>query len=254
MWRASLLMMVGCGRIAFDARDLQDAAGDGSGGTCALDHDEDNDGIDDACDVCPHRPDALQADADGDRVGDACDPRPGLPDRIAFFDPFTQLDPAWRVFGAMTSYNGEQMVVDARLENLYMKHDLVVGSDAVEIAATIDSAVAGVRQITVGVDADPAGTYYCELYDSGATQFQLTASVDDMAYVGLDATTSVPLTAGSFRLGLVTDSVTATCSTTFPAARLEITGMLPAMAPTNGGFNVRGLAVRIDYYVHIRSN
>jgi hypothetical protein len=34
--------------------------------------DADGDGIADAVDVCPSRPDPDQADADGDGVGDAC--------------------------------------------------------------------------------------------------------------------------------------------------------------------------------------
>jgi hypothetical protein len=63
-------------------------------------HDEDHDGFDDACDVCPHLTDPLQADSDGDGVGNACDPHPGAPDdTIVFFDGFggTAIDPAWSI-------------------------------------------------------------------------------------------------------------------------------------------------------------
>jgi hypothetical protein len=46
--------------------------------SCAepIGHDEDGDGLDDACDTCPAVDDASNVDGDGDGVGDACDPTP----------------------------------------------------------------------------------------------------------------------------------------------------------------------------------
>lgn len=86
-------------------------------------HDEDRDGVADACDTCPHLPDPGQADGDGDGVGDACDPRPFSPgDRIALFLPFDVMpsglafepDPlAWQIDdGALhqTSWSGAHVV------------------------------------------------------------------------------------------------------------------------------------------------
>ena len=53
-------------------------------------HDEDGDGIDDACDLCPQLADPAQADSDGDKIGDGCDPAPAAAkQRFVFFDPFT---------------------------------------------------------------------------------------------------------------------------------------------------------------------
>lgn len=103
-----LLCSIGCGRLDFvatnqqsddaaisDARDTTDAAMQ----LCALavtPHDEDGDGIDDACDVCPNVSDPAQADSDGDKVGDACDPAPAIAkQRVWFFDSFEQ-DPTSR--------------------------------------------------------------------------------------------------------------------------------------------------------------
>jgi len=90
-----------------------DVADDGTGrdGGCTVPtapHDEDGDGVDDACDNCPSIPNANQADqgeigaglaADG--VGDACDPRPNLAgEAIVLFDPLTagMLGTAWSVY------------------------------------------------------------------------------------------------------------------------------------------------------------
>jgi hypothetical protein len=74
--RITILVLAACGRVGFAPRP------DGLGATpCATpaNHDEDGDGVDDACDVCPHVPDPLQLDSDGDGVGDACDPEPNNP-------------------------------------------------------------------------------------------------------------------------------------------------------------------------------
>ena len=67
------LLAMSCGRIDFDV--LHDRSDDRSYDDAALcvavGHDEDGDGVDDACDVCPHLSDASQPDGDSDRVGDA---------------------------------------------------------------------------------------------------------------------------------------------------------------------------------------
>ena len=67
-WRLVLVVVVvGCGRLSFDPTQI-----DARTCTDPVGHDEDGDGIDDACDVCPQIADD-QRDSDGDAVGDACE-------------------------------------------------------------------------------------------------------------------------------------------------------------------------------------
>ncbi|HEY0254762.1 MAG TPA: hypothetical protein VGC41_24720 [Kofleriaceae bacterium] len=83
-----LLLLAGCGRIGFgDQARGSDAAIATDGGACTG-HDEDGDGIPDACDDCPVDPDPAQTDRDGDGVGDACDVRPDTAgDKRVMFEP-----------------------------------------------------------------------------------------------------------------------------------------------------------------------
>ena len=110
------LLAAGCGRLEFaalpDGGRVADGTGDGRIAFCATPsgHDEDLDGIDDACDLCPHLVDPAQLDADGDRVGDACDPEPANPrQRIAFF---TTMRPGDQPFTTNTSAGAWTQLAD----------------------------------------------------------------------------------------------------------------------------------------------
>ena len=94
-----LLTAAGCGRFGFGERTASVDATDGVV-ACGT-HDEDGDGVPDACDVCPATADADQADADGDGVGDACDVDNASAQHIALFESFGAGDPpGWVTRGA----------------------------------------------------------------------------------------------------------------------------------------------------------
>lgn len=84
----SLVLLAGCGRVAFDP--TSDARSDAPGEDAFVcvapaGHDEDADGLDDACDPCPEVA-GSQPDADGDGIGDACN---WEPTDVAYFARFT---------------------------------------------------------------------------------------------------------------------------------------------------------------------
>jgi hypothetical protein len=111
-WRLTLLVIAtsGCD-VLFQIVPLQAevmSAPDGAA-TCTDSHDEDHDGVGDACDNCPTvaNPDQanhgeLDAGNPADAVGDACDPRPtDSGDIVALFYPFDGGAVGARTIGAV---------------------------------------------------------------------------------------------------------------------------------------------------------
>ncbi len=123
-----LLGALGCGRFGFDPMD--DATVDVTTAT----HDEDNDGVGDAVDVCPHLP-GSQLDTDGDGVGDDCDWEPNVPrQRFALVatmqegHPFTIVDGTWTQLPDALHFDG----------NLYGELSSALSLGDVEVDVGVD--------------------------------------------------------------------------------------------------------------------
>jgi hypothetical protein len=254
-----LAMLVGaCGRFAFDDRGDTGGVGSDTSTVCvAVGHDEDLDGIDDACDVCPHISDPAQPDRDGDRVGDACDPEPDLArQQIVMFDPFTALDPAWTVL-ADEHVDNDQLVLlgAAGARRVYKpfatKHDVFI------IHATTGTQVAPTGQVGlfVGSSAEP-GLYYCELYDEAAvTRLQFTYTFDGNNFMhGASMPTVNRVQNGSGVLAFATSATTSTCASSWHDEPLTVQGATPVGIPAEEmEIYADGFDMRVDYLVVIRT-
>jgi hypothetical protein len=74
--------------------DHLDEPTDDAAAVCVeIGHDEDNDGLDDACDPCPFDINN-EGDADNDGIALMCDPDPTAPNQVLLFDGFGRVNPA----------------------------------------------------------------------------------------------------------------------------------------------------------------
>ena len=130
---------------------LVDGAPDGPGmidASLCGGHDEDADGVPDACDNCPATPNPNQADtteAVPDGVGDACDPRPTGRDGIARFESFQTMPSDWEADPGVAVANG-------RL--------IILGDDYVGAATATQRARTGTLQTRFTITAVRSSSYH----------------------------------------------------------------------------------------------
>lgn len=198
-WILATLACTGCNAI-FGLAPTS-LGGDGGGGdddagvtgdaapcASAVGHDEDLDGVDDACDVCPHVYDPDQADTtevglgglSPDGVGDACDPHPAGPDHLLVFDGFADGDTAdWFAIGNISPVIDTDAVTFSPTiegDQVYFAWSFPPGADEeVTVAAAIDvkgwvaPASNGYRAIQLLSRWDAGSSAYaCDLEDDVA--------------------------------------------------------------------------------------
>jgi hypothetical protein len=263
-----------CGRWGFglsgddtatgDARSgdgsLRDGAGsDSSGFICTpVGHDEDGDGIDDACDVCPHLADANQADGDGDRVGDACDPEPANPrQQIVMFDPFMTLDASWTNSGG--TQGSDEIVLDARGATSKVIYRAIAPTHDLFIVGLVTGAAdAGTHHVSiVTFPTTGNGDAYCEMYDTGAsTMTQFTWTFDNSTYMhaGSQAWTN-RLANGTGTFAYEVTSTAVACTSVW-GGMTKATGNAarPAIADENFSIYSENLLTRVRWFIQIRTN
>ena len=251
-WRFTILAIVisavGCGRLGF-ADHL-----DGGGAQCLppSGHDEDGDGIDDACDVCPHRADPDQRDTDRDGVGDACDPNPLTPgDSIAFFDAFVSQHAEWMDPASMVISN-DQLIAGADI-----KFALVAppGHDLYQYKAHLEGPTAIAHQVVLGIDASSGGEYFCELFDGVTPNFSWTYTFDQSSYSDLgQVSVTGPMTNGDVTMTLAHAPPEMTCQSVWPGAT-PINASIPSgLGPARlAVMQFNGVSARVDYFVQIHT-
>ena len=141
-------------------------------------HNEDADTLGDVCDPCPHLA-GNAADSDGDGVGDACDPQPTIAkQRIKFFDPFTASLPEWTLDTGVTRV-GETLRILTGSSGASAYLTAATGEMRVAMAGTvvsITSPASGEHQISVLFGKNSSGTnyHYTEFYDSGGSAGEIS--------------------------------------------------------------------------------
>jgi hypothetical protein len=217
-------------------------------------HDEDADGVDDACDVCPHVVDPAQVDSDGDGVGDACDPQPALPrQQLVLFDPFTSVRPEWSLYDSPV-IDGDDLVLDGRASGTAIGRAYAPGNDLLEISLTTRDPSMPEHLVAVMRGTLPTtNLVYCELVRIGSTDtLKYTYRADNSPFETAGVSqVSAPVGAGTGILRYHVGDPHG-CSARWQGD-VEATGMPPALTTTTQTIYALGLEARVHYFVQIRT-
>ncbi len=266
MYRIAVLVVAACGRLDFAVEanhgSGSDASIDAAIAACAnaVGHDEDGDGVDDACDGCPHVFDPDQLDSDGDGVDDVCDPRPTIAkDHLGFFDPFVGgMRPEWQVGGPIVP-TGDSIVIDTTGGQFsHFLIPLVPAQDTFVLGGSIGAGGdAASRELTVVAYTGP-GLYFCDLLDNqpGTPTLDVSYTDDGSNYFyGTTVALEQRLASEAASVTFVNAPPMMSCTTTVPATQQTITDAIPgSFSPTEVGFGVGGIVYTADYFIQIHSD
>ncbi len=234
--RTLIVLLAGCGRIAFENAALPEPDGP-SGCVDRAGHDEDSDGVADGCDVCPQVPDTEQADSDGDGVGDVCDPGLGA-QRLVFFDPFLDARSEW-TFDARMMFLGDSVTLPGADANIVVQLLGAPDRSVLEVAGRAIGGGDASRQIAIhiGEQVGPQN-YYCELYDgSGRLDLMLTYTRDGVNFENIAiAQIGGRFETATFRLAFEHTPPDLRCVAWWNGTRYEVKGADPGGIPLEAVF------------------
>ena len=269
--RFAVLLLAAC-RISFDARSdgaVDDGPTDDSNGDVAAvcrdvptGHDEDGDGVDDGCDVCPHVADQNQLDSDGDRVGEACDPEPMQPrQQIVLFDPFNGTrDAGWTetIFGPGTvSIANDQLLLTPGPNAVALHRPYTAAMDHFTVRAAVPTA--SLTTNLFGIFAPQLATssaFYCELLTIDTAYYlKLTQQLNGGAFTTIDSTTfAMPIVGGGGTMQFDVTPNTVACVSTWRGQTTNVSGPRPAgVVPEQLRLYADGADITVDYFLHIRT-
>jgi hypothetical protein len=225
-------------------------------------HDEDGDGIVDACDACPVVPNEDPKNMDGDALPDACDPHPAMPgDSIGAFFPFDTMPAGFSAAsGSITDWHVERdalsidigamtdiIVVDVGFAN----QALVLGGDAISVRTDATSVLSAI------IDANKdASTYVgCGLrFDTHVRElFDYDGSKPaTQQFTGLDTDNTPPMVvARPYDIGVVAGATVQSCDIVDMTAHI-LSGPVAQRQNNFVGIRARDVNVAIDYMIVYR--
>ena len=249
-----LAVIAGCGRFSFESGSPPDSAVGVDVVPCMpIGHDEDSDGVDDACDVCPQVADN-QVDTDRDLVGDACDVDTTNQQRT-FFDPFTSARPEW-TWDDRVTYATDSVGLPGVNDSVGIRLNGAPGRTVLEVGGRTTAVGTGGSQIAIHIGQQGgSNNYYCELYDGNGSLFlMLTHTPDDVVFDNLEVVEiGGLLTSGStYRMTFVHAPPTLGCIVWWNGTRYEINGAPPAGVPVETMYvAVNNVDSDLDYFVRL---
>ena len=241
-------MVCACGHINIDPHD----------GAICSGHDEDNDGVADSCDVCPHVADT-QVDGDGDTVGDACDPEPAIARQsIVFFDPFTSLTPGWTALDGLESVANDELVLRglggvSRLARSYTPaHDVLTAGFTAGAGTPMFSHAFGISRASASV-----AEMFCDVYDNGfdpIAEIRFTYTLDGQSYNTSGRMVMTTKLGGLSRtLEYAIGSTISECHVDDANPPASCGAPTPALVPDQLRLMATNIDVRVHYFIQIRT-